>query len=293
MADANATDTTVVDNTAIGDEIPLPDNLAETELNGLTPAEDSTESEQVEAEQEETEQVQPPENPDDTPDEGEEAGKTSEEKPEIPPEQPENKAELTPEEQQRQHNAQMAARRIAARQRGDFVNGLRQQTRAYEEQSDMSDVTEQVKVLQAQQYIDTVDRNRSTLINENSQAQATIPLFNPNSPDYNPALYQRAINRFNDTYIVTDPDTNEALGAQDRNGNNVSLFQYLQQEAADYSDLIGSSQAGAQVQAHKAEAKMRAKAVNPQGGGKTASQGGADSEEALLARIGDTPLNGG
>jgi len=292
MADAIAPDTNVVDNADLGDEIPLPDNLADTELNGLTPADDATASEQVEAGQEETEQAQP-ENPE-KPAEGEEAEQTSEEETEEnKPEHTENKAELTPEEQQRQHNAQMAARRIAARQRNDFVNNLRQQTRAYEEQTNMEDVAEQVKVLQAQQYIDTVDRNRSSIINENAQAQATIPLFNPNDAEhFNPTLYQRAINRFNDTYIITDPETNEVLGAQDRNGNNVSLFQYLQQEAADYQDLIGSSQGVAQVQAHKAEAKMRAKAVNPQGGGKQASRTGDDSEEALLARIGDVPIAG-
>lgn len=288
MADANAPDTTVVADPNLGDDIPLPDNLADTELNGLNPAEDATASEQVEAGQEETEQAEP-----DAPAEGEEAEQTSENQPDKnDPEQTEQKAELSAEEQQRQHNAQMAQRRIAARQRSDFVNNLRQQTRAYEEQTDMSDVAEQVKVIQAQQYIDTVERNRSTIVNENAQAQATIPLFNPNSPDYNPTLYQRAVNRFNDTYIVTDPETNEVLGAQDRNGNNVSFFQYLQQEAADYADLIGGNQAAAQVQAHKAEAKMRAKAVNPQGGGKTASRNGDDSEEALLARIGDTPLAG-
>lgn len=280
MADANAADTTVTD------EVPLPDSLADTELNGLNPADDSTESEQVEPGQEETppEQPEEPANPEDPPANPE----TPEEKPETNPEQTEQKPEVDPEAEQRQRNAEMAARRVAAKQAQNYVNNQRQAIRQYEAENDMSTVEEQVKVMQAQQYVDTVERNRSGLVNDNVQAQATIPLFNPNAPEFNQALYTRALQRFNDTYVVTDPETNEVLGAQDRNGNNVSLFQYLQQEAADYGDLIGTTQGTAQRQAQQAEAKMRAKAVNPQGAGKSSSSG--DTIDELFDKVKDIPL---
>jgi hypothetical protein len=286
MADAAATDQQVQD------EVPLPESIADTELNGLNPAEDSTESEQVEGDQEETEQEKPDAATEEEAEEAED-GKTSEDEDEEKPEQTEQKPDPTPEDEQKAHNAEMAAKRIAERNRTNYVNQQRAQIREYEQSANMEDVAEQVKVLQANQYIDTVERNRTTLVNENTQAQTMIPEFNPADKDhYNPKLYQRAIDRFNDTYVITDPESNEVLGAQDRNGNNVSLYQYLQQEATDYRDLIGDTQAGAQAKAQKAEAKMRAKAVNPQGGGKNAAANADDSIDSLFEKVKDISLAG-
>lgn len=284
-----ADDTTVVPNEPAFTPEPVPDNIADTELNGLNPADEATASEQVEATQEETQQDQPgdAESKDDEAEQAEEADTNSEDESDKP-EQTEENPDEDPETARRRHNDEMAQQRIAQKQARDYINAQRAQIREAEMAADPTDQARRLEILEAKQYVDTVERNRAGLINENAQAQATIDLFNPQSENYNPKLYARAIQNFNDNYVITDPDSGEVLGAQDRFGNNVSLYQYLSQEAADMRDILGNTQATTQARAQQAEAKMRARAVNPSNPGKVTSSG--DELQDLLDKVGDIPL---
>jgi hypothetical protein len=269
---------------------PVPENIADTELNGLKPAESSTDDTQAEDTQEETQQDQP-----DDAESKDDAAAEAEDNPDTPSEDESDKPEQTvenpdedPEAARKRHNDEMAQQRIAQKQQRDFINAQRAQIREAEMSADPEDQARRLEILEAKQYVDTVERNRAGLINENAQAQATIDLFNPQSENYNQRLYARALQNFNDNYVITDPETGEVLGAQDRFGNNVSLYQYLSQEAADMRDILGNTQATTQVKAQQAEAKMRARAVNPSNPGKITSSG--DELQDLLDKVGDMPL---
>lgn len=282
-------ETTVVPEPGFTPE-PVPDNIADTELNGLKPAEASTDETQAEATQDETQQDQPQaEDAEAEDDKAEETDTKPEAEDAQTTEDNENGEPETPEQLDAKEQARQAfEQRQAQKAQRDFINEQRAQIRQAEMEANPEDQARRLEILEAKQYVDTVERNRSGLINENAQAQATIDLFNPNNPTYNPALYTRAIQRFNDNYVITDPDTGEVLGAQDRQGNNVSLYQYLQQEAAEMSEILGNTQATSQRTAQQAEARMRAKAVNPSNPGKVSSSG--DELADLLDRIGDVPL---
>lgn len=281
MAKSDTTDVIVEDAQPGFEPEPVPDNLGDIELTGLKPDEESTDSEQVETEQEETTEEQPEEgkttsDDDDADSTSDEEQPTNTETKEAEPEQP-----LDPKEQARQMYEQRQAKR-------NFVDEQRQAIRQYQESNDMNDVEERMKVLEAQQYVDTVERNRRDAINDYTRATSEIPFFKQETPQ-SQAILNKAIQQFNDAYAVTDPETGEYLGAQDRNGNTVSLFNYLATEAAEFERALGTVQQEAQRTAQKAEAKMRAKAVNPSNPGKVTSSG--DELDDLLDKIGDVPLN--
>jgi hypothetical protein len=283
-------DTIVTEDTGFTPE-PVPDNIADTELNGLAPADESTDSEQVEDSQDET-----------TDDQSEEATATETEEPDTNSEETTVKAEEAPEqtetkasddaEARHKFNSEQAALRVQQRQeRQNFFNQQRAQIREVEQETPADDVAQKLAILEAKQWVDTVERNQGTLLNENLRAQQEIPLFNPGSPEWNQggaAIYQAAVNRFNDAYVVTDPDSNQVVGAYDRQGNQVSLLNYLQQEAANMGSILNTTQQQVRVDTTKAEAKMRAKAVNPANTGKTTSSG--DELADLLDKIGDVSL---
>lgn len=257
---------------------PVPDSLADVELNGLNSADESTDSEQVE-----DEQVEPKEESADESDTSETDSKPADQEEAEDTTDDGQQAPKQPDQQE------IAAQRFQQRrQQRDYIGEQRQQIRQYQEQNDMSDVEERMRVLEAQQFVDTVERNRRDAITDYTRATSEIPFFKQNTPQTQSAL-NTAIQQFNDAYAVTDPETGEYLGAQDRNGNSVSLFNYLATEAARFEAIIGTTQQEAQREAQKAEARMRAKVVQPSNPGKVTSSG--DELDDLLDKVGDIPLN--
>lgn len=267
---------------------PVPDNIAEIELTGLNPDEESTDSQQAESEQEETTDDNAEETQETADDGQSETDSNSEEEASEPTE---DKAAPTADEQ-KPEELTGKERRLAEKAQRDYVNEQRQQIREYQQTNDMENVEERMKVLEAQQYVDTVERNRTAAITDYTRATSEIPFFKQNTPQAQAAL-STAIEQFNSAYAVTDPETGEYLGAQDRQGNNISLFNYLANEAARFEQVIGTSvqeaRQEAQREAQKAEVKMRAKVVNPSNPGKVTSSG--DELDDLLDKIGDVPLN--
>jgi hypothetical protein len=173
--------------------------------------------------------------------------------------------------------------RQAQRAERDYIREQRAQIRDYEQNSDQTDVEERMRILEAKQYVDTVERNRSAVVNEVAIAQNSIPFFKSGTEQAQ-LLFQQSLENFANAYGVTDPQTGEWIAAQDRNGNDVSLLPYLQQQAAIYEQAVAT--AGRQAQ--QSEARMRAKAVNPSNAGKVTSSG--DELNDLLDKIGDIQL---
>lgn len=256
---------------------PIPDSIADTEINGLEPAQPD-ESAPVEPADDDTTDDQVAEDP--APEESEEEP----EAPDEPVEQPTDAVERsTIPDAKEQARLQFEQRNQQRQQERDYVTDQRQQIREYEQTADLDDVTQRMQILEAKQYVDTVQRNRESTQYDMARATNDIPFFKDNTLQSQVAL-QQSLENFANAYGVTDPGTGEWLGAQDRNGNDVSLYGYLQQQAASYEQVAANSQR----QTQQSEAKMRAKAVNPSNAGKTTTTG--DSLEDLYNKIGDTPL---
>ena len=256
---------------------PIPDSIADTEINGLEPAQPD-ESAPVEPADDDTTDDQVAEDP--APEESEEEP----EAPDEPVEQPTDAVERsTIPDAKEQARLQFEQRNQQRQQERDYVTDQRQQIREYEQTADLDDVTQRMQILEAKHYVDTVQRNRESTQYDMARATNDIPFFKDNTLQSQVAL-QQSLENFANAYGVTDPDTGEWLGAQDRNGKDVSLYGYLQQQAASYEQVAANSQR----QTQQSEAKMRAKAVNPSNAGKTTTTG--DSLEDLYNKIGDTPL---
>lgn len=266
-------DTTVVPTMEEGKFIPepIPDNIADTEINALDPVQsdedapvevvndDTSEDDAIETQ--ETVEVEEPEATEETV-----APTTREQQP----------TELTG-----------AERRLAEKAQRDYVAEERQKIRDYEQNSDTSDLEERVKIMEAKDYINAVERSRQSITNDVSRAQTDIPFFKSNT-EQSQLLFNQSLENFANAYGITDPDTGEWIGAQDRNGNEVKLLPYLQQQAAIYDRAIQNATDTATRDASKSEARMRAKAVNPSNPGKVTSSG--DDLQDLLDKIGDVQI---
>ena len=260
-----ADDTTIVPTMDEGKYIPepIPDTLADVEINGLEPTQpDETEAVE-EVNEEQTEEL---------PETAEEEEPESTEEPVAPTTEEQTPTELTG-----------AERRLAEKDQRDYVRDQRQQIREAEQGADPEDTARRLEILEAKQYVDTVERNRQSVASDVSRAQNDIPFFKSGT-EQSQLLFNQSLENFANAYGVTDPDTGEWLGSQDRNGNDVQLLPYLQQQAAIYEQAVAT--AGRQAQ--QSEAKMRAKAVNPSNPGKVTSSG--DELEDLLGKIGDIQL---
>lgn len=266
---------------------PVPDSIADTELNGLEPKQPDGEADSNDTAQDETTEAA-------ATDTEAESESSEEEATDNKDEQAQSSEEGTETEEQarKRHNDEMARQRIEQRKKqDDFLQAERTRIREYEDskkQSDEFDADARLKVLEADRALEKIENNVRNLQFENAAAQRDIALFNPNDASYNEKLYNAAIDRFNSAYGVYDDDKN-FLGAYDRTGNPVSLGQFLQQEAAVLQEAIGTVQNSTQRQVQQNEAKMRAKVVTPASKGKVASSG--DELDDLFERIKDVPLN--
>lgn len=267
-------DTTVVvqDNKFVPE--PVPDNIADTEINGLEQAQtdedvptETVDDETSDTEAEDTTEAEESETP------VEEAKPTEE--PVAPTTKPTATEELTG-----------AERRLAEKAQRDYVAEERQKIREYEQTADTSDLEERLKIMEAKDYVNTIERNRQAITQDVAAAQQ-LPFFSANT-EQSKLLFQQSLENFAQAYGVTDPETGEWIGAMDRNGKEVSLLPYLQQQATTYEQAIKDAKDTARAEVQQSEAKMRAKAVNPSNAGKARSSG--DDLEDLLDRIGDTPL---
>ena len=253
---------------------PIPDNIADTDINGFDPVQ-SDDAAPVEEVKDETTDDQT----------------TVETESEEPADEPEAPDEPTAEQVQpdaKELARQQFEQRQQAKAERDYVREQRQQIREYENDSetDTSDLEVRLKIMEAKDYINTVERNRSVITRDVAVAQE-IPFFKAGT-EQSQILFNQALENYANAYGVTDPDTGEWIGAQDRNGNEVPLLPFLQQQAATYEQALANAQATAKSEVQKTEAKMRAKAVNPSNTGKVKSSG--DDLADMLERIGDTPL---
>lgn len=275
-------DTTVVPNQPAFEPEPVPDTLADIDISGLNPA-PADETAEVEDANGETSEDQP-EDTDPEPDQPAEEPETTETEAE-----PEDQKPLPAKPDVKEQARQAFEQRQQAKAQRDYVAEQRQQIREYEQNTDTSDLEERVKIMEAKDYINVVERNRQSIASDVSRAQTDIAFFKSGTEQAQ-LLFNQSLENFANAYGVIDPASGEWIAAQDRNGNDVQLLPYLQQQAAIYEQVLADTTATAGRQAQQSEAKMRAKAVNPSNVGKVTSSG--DELQDLLDRIGDVQIAG-
>lgn len=169
------------------------EETTEPEAEGTT--EESTEEETSE-ESQETEDVGETEES-----EVEEAESESEEPEE---ESQEETPEESEEEAQRRHNAEMAQRRIAEREAQRLAK-LQDDQMAYIKEAE-TDADRLVREIEVQRYADKVKANENTILTEFERVKAdpALQIFNPESKEFRPDLYQELTEVFDKAYTGYD-----------------------------------------------------------------------------------------
>ena len=202
-----------------------------------------------------------------------------------PGEQP--NAETDDEAARRAHNEQMARQRIQERQR--TRNAVAQQIdQAYGPKSEQELVEQGYSEQQAQiealrqemQYRD--QRNQIAELNAGMQVEAVsvvndMPVFNPNSPEYDPDFTQFVEQQYKQVANLQLDDNGIIVNA------NVPLYDYYQQMYDVRQQLISKGQQQGQSQYQE----MLSRTENPGG---SASAGQGDSLDDLEARLGDIAI---
>lgn len=132
------------------------------------------------------------------------------------------------------------------------------------------DETEQrLRTVETQAYVNKVQAARSGLVIEHERAVNDIPLFNPDSPQYNKTAAETAMRVFAEGFLETDED-GEVVGSK------ASLYDFLQQQA----DVLKSVSSTAAQKGQAAEQKMRAIAETPSS---APDRGDSSSEDSSMS----------
>lgn len=143
------------------------------------------------------------------------------------------------------------------RQERKAHKSLEERANDLERNGDPNDANHRIKVLEARDFVREVRANQRELESDNTRVEQEFPIFNPESKEYNQKAAEAAMRKFARTYVQTDPETGEVLGAYDpKTGRPVSFYQFMQEEADVLSDVAKS---GA-LRGQQAEQHMRASA---------------------------------
>lgn len=190
-----------------------------------------------------------------------------------------------------QHNDQMAKQRIADRRAlesaaDQHVEDARKAIEAAGDDEVKRELAE-LKLKDAQRdardFVREVEVSHSTMSNDYSRAMRDIDVFNP---EKNPQTAQRAMDMailnlapYLDTETVRNPD---GTTAEIILGSNVNIFEFFQNQALMFEDLVKHGS----MQGQQNEARMRASAEMTGGGsterGKAFSQMSREEKRAYL-----------
>lgn len=171
----------------------------------------------------------------------------------------------------KQRNAYFAQQRIAAKQAAEqssneFISKLRDQSQAYVDQVDTEkyeDIDETVasqllslEKFQRQAEVDKaiaqVERARESTALSFSQAETTIPMFNPSDKEsYQPELHKEAMTDWAEAYLVTEQDEDGVPQIVGTKQGAPSPLEYLTQKASRYENVLKSVSAQSQAIAQR------------------------------------------
>jgi triacylglycerol lipase len=155
----------------------------------------------------------------------------------------------------------------------DYVEELR--NKANETLATIEDKQEQrLQALEVERYIEKVENERQSLVNQNQQVQLDFPMFNPHSKDFNQKAYDHFLDEFSNAYLETD-NNGEIIRPK------ASLYEYMKTKA----DLLGEFGQANQRKGQENEAHMRAQAISPSAGGAKSGGDSLDDLEERLANV--------
>lgn len=148
-----------------------------------------------------------------------------------------------------------------------FVNRQRQNLQNWVNDPSITNDEARLRSIEAENYIEKVERARAQLITDEEQARKELSVFNPQSPDYREAIYDRAIQRYARDQVITEEDAN---GVQQIVGYKIPLLDYLREEADSYLAGVDSSRKTStdskESDSKKAQARMDAASEVTTGG---------------------------
>lgn len=170
----------------------------EMETEGVK-TEETTESETEETTEESTNEETSEESQ-----ETEDVGETEESEVEEAGSEQEDTIEESPEEAQKRHNAEMAQRRIAEREAQRLAK-LQEDQMGYIKEAE-TDADRLVREIEVQRYTDRVKANENTILTEFERVKAdpALQIFNPESKQFRPDLYQELTDVFDKAYTSYD-----------------------------------------------------------------------------------------
>lgn len=161
------------------------------------------------------------------------------------------------------------------REKDQTIAQLQTQLEQYVQGGD-GEIEQRLRGVEAREYIGKVTQARNDLVLGNQRAMSEIPMFNPDSKEYNQVAHDRIMARYAKdqviTEVITGPDgkqTEEIVGYRE------PLYDYLK----DQADILTEAAKSGAKQGQKAEAKMRAKAETV---GAKSQTGKSDAEDEFL-----------
>lgn len=278
MSDSTTSDA-VEETTSVGQDDWL-NNVSDDETEGAEEtAAEETQTEETQGEEAEAEQA---ESTDETA-ETDKADKTAEN--EETAAEGETTEDPEAKEARKQHNIEMARKRIAEKEalQATAQAYVDEATSAVDEfaEDDVRRELAEIKAKEAQRdandFIRGVELNQSVMANDHARAAAEIPMFNPNSPEYNATAYDRALTHIA-PYLITE--NVQGADGQVHNiivGTKVPVYDLLRSEADSLTSLLESERSTAAIKGQQAEQKMRSSA-EPGSGGTTAKETQVDRE---------------
>lgn len=138
---------------------------------------------------------------------------------------------------------------------------------------------------EAERAIERIGVNRQNVRLDVSQAETSIPMFNPADPAYNEALHQEALSDWAHRSLIVRPDSKGVPQVIGVRPGAPTAQEYLQERAKTYERVLKDAslkgQRAAQLNQNRADARSTS----------AVSRSGSNSVTDIESRIGDLPLD--
>jgi len=121
----------------------------------------------------------------------------------------------------------------------------------YVQAEGLTDDQRSIRRIESDQYVRDLETSRAKLVSDNNTVAAEIPMFNPNSPEFNKELYERSLARYSRDNLELDPQG-------EITGFKTPLVDYMREEADGYLALVDKSKPEPKKPAPNSNAKMDA-----------------------------------
>lgn len=233
--------------------MPKPDEEVETEEETEEESEETSDSQETEEHSQEEEES---EDEEESEEDSEESDEDSEE------DEGESEDEKSEEEKEKARQMYQKRQEEKAQKKESEVETREQQVQNREErlnkyiQEAQTEADKRMRTIEAQNYLNRVEQTESKLKLENERTQQNIPLFNPNSDEYDPEITQSLLDEYEQTHVVKD-DNGDFIGTRE------GLYDFMKRK----SDMLEKYAQTAAQKGQQKEKRMQSKADEPPASG--------------------------